>query len=604
MKRNKQLLSGTLLTGVSAALIGVAAPQAIHASGDGKYMTGDFHNHTTCSDGATSVRTLIDESTLTYDLDWFSQAGHGGGYIRDCRISDPEYDGPQSGDGDYWVNTIGEENLKGDESFSGFTAPDGEERQVMWRWQNIQEYNYPEIYKASQEIGKPVYQGLEWIVPGHEHASTAVVAGQYTESGEQGNADAMAQFEYLFDRADNDLSEGGGQGWTGKIPNVVDDEPVVGDEGHAKTVAGVEWMRDNHPDSSYVVPAHLERAGAFDPNDNRGWNIEHLRDMNNAAPDVAFGFESQPGHQAQPNRGGYNTLRAFGGTYGGTGYYAAKVGGMWDALLGEGRKWWFFASSDWHNRGEFGPFEKASTNDFWPGEYQKDYVYIVENNPNDPAQDIVDGLRSGNSYVVMGDLIDRLRFKACANSECADMGETLAVHPGDTVTIRIQVRDPDGANHSPYTFNNPSLAQLDIHQPINKPQLDHVDLIAGDVTGIIEPDDAAYRTPVHPSTHIMATFNDTNWISDGRVKHITYEITAERSMYFRLRGTNMPYGTPGETDKDGNPLADYITTQTVSYVDPDTNEEKALDMDVEAWTDLWFYSNPIFIEVPEEEDSV
>ncbi len=76
---------------------------------------------------------------------------------------------------------------------------------------------------------------------------------------------------------------------------------------------------------------------------------------------VAFGFETQPGHGASDARGEYTVRRnsfgttrvdSVGGTtYGGTGVYGAQVGGVWDALLGEGRNFWFFASSDWHNRG-------------------------------------------------------------------------------------------------------------------------------------------------------------------------------------------------------------------------------------------------------------
>ncbi len=51
-----------------------------------------------------------------------------------------------------------------------------------------------------------------------------------------------------------------------------------------KTVEAMKWMAQKHPDGSYYVPAHLERAGPFNPNGNNGFNIEHLRNLNNAAP--------------------------------------------------------------------------------------------------------------------------------------------------------------------------------------------------------------------------------------------------------------------------------------------------------------------------------
>ena len=79
------------------------------------------------------------------------------------------------------------------------------------------------------------------------------------------------------------------------------------------------------------MPAHLERAGQFNPDGNNGFNVEHLRDFNNAAPTVAFGMETQPGHGASDGRGEYFPLRnniggvqtdSVGGTtFGGTGVY-------------------------------------------------------------------------------------------------------------------------------------------------------------------------------------------------------------------------------------------------------------------------------------------
>jgi len=52
-----------------------------------------------------------------------------------------------------------------------------------------------------------------------------------------------------------------------------------------------------------------------------------------------------------------------GGTFGGTGFYIAKVGGLWDALSAKGRKFFNFASSDCHGHWSTGG------SDFWPGEF-------------------------------------------------------------------------------------------------------------------------------------------------------------------------------------------------------------------------------------------
>jgi hypothetical protein len=596
----------------------ILLPRAVSADEvQGGYGAGDFHNHTTGTDGSTSPNVIVNESSLTYDLDWFAQSGHGGAYQRDLRFSDPEYDGPFSGEGNYWEDTVGLEGIKGDPTYTsgwGCSERPSGVCQEMWRWQSLQEFSYPIVFTTGKLTGKPVWQGFEWIVPGHEHCSVATIAGQFPQSGFPGNADALAQFEYCFDRADFDTSRGEDNAWScetgvleldqyidpdsGKIPSTYGDLPG----GHTKAVAAVTWLQNYYPDMSYTVFAHIERDGVYDPDGNEGYDIEHFRDFNNAGPDVAFGFEAQPGHQAQHNRG-FGTS-AFGGTKGGTGVYSANLGGLWDALLGEGRNWWFFASSDWHNRGAFGPFAAETTNDFWPGEYQKDYVYLE--NAEDPSpQDILDALRSGNSFVADGDLIDQLEFVACYGGQCATMGETLNV-PGERgkIWVEIVVRDPVGANNCPYAFSNPSLAQIGLAQPINEPVLDHVDLIAGAVTGKVDPDDPEYTLAVNPSTRVVVSYDSSNWVAEADgVKRMVYAIDVddleEDGLYLRLRGTNMLPNTPNETDAGGNPLFDSLS-DNIPCPDCPPHTVGVLDYDVEAWADLWFYSNPIFVQLDED----
>ena len=139
---------------------------------------------------------------------------------------------------------------------------------------------------------------------------------------------------------------------------------------------------------------------------------------------TAFGMETQPGHGASANRGEYQVLRnningvqtdSVGGTtFGGTGVYGGIIGGVWDAMLGEGRNFWFFASSDWHNRGNFGPDDRRTTQDFFPGEYQRNYTLVRNGSDKLRPQTIVNGLRTGNSFATGGQIIDRLGFVACA----------------------------------------------------------------------------------------------------------------------------------------------------------------------------------------------
>ncbi len=713
----------------------VGAPVTAAAGNlEGTYVAGDFHNHTTCSDGSISMQKLVkkvtDRTETPWGLDWFVQAGHGGSGNRNCTLVEdaslatPAYpvvtaaDGVTvQGPGTTWQNTNPAVTPKGLVSGS---SPN----QVMWRWQSIQEFQYPLIEYFNAYLNKPLFVGVETVVPGHEHTSMSVITGQVPKTIDEqtlpttpgynalGNATALAKWEYCFDRNDTDTSRGNtavnsgvGNNWDCSVPgsaNAADPSwnataqkliPASGAgsgiRGDAKSVESVKWMALNHPDSSYYVPAHLERAGPFNPDGNNGFNVENLRNFNNAAPSVAFGMETQPGHGASDARGEYTVHRnniggvnvdSVGGTtYGGTGVYGAQVGGVWDALLGEGRNFWFFASSDWHNRGMFGPDDRRSTQDFYPGEYQRTYV-MVRNGKKDKLgpQSVVDGLRSGNAFASSGQLIDRLAFVACLSSpgggkeasvtqlainiakknasvdrnDCATMGERLQVPPGRDVIVAVVARDPGGTSFSPYTFENPSLLQVGIHQALNQPVLDHVDVVNGLVTGLRTPGTADYagawpanwisnpnmdnvpEAAKNTSAAVIKTFamaGGPTVPSDSEYKVMTFRISAvAASQYVRLRGSNLPASVPFETDANGNPLADLSTN--AAAVNPSvsggldgkpaganlkipctavgTTEfdgcpshlgtvggQKYVSYDVAAWSDLWFYSNPIYLEV-------
>ncbi|MDB5819386.1 MAG: hypothetical protein JWQ11_3026 [Rhizobacter sp.] len=710
----------------------------------GQYMAGDFHNHTTCSDGSISMQKLVkkvtDRTDTPWGLDWFVQAGHGGSGNRNCTLAEdetlatPAYPlvvsptGARQGPTTTWQNTNPPVRPKG-------LANGASPNQAMWRWQSIQELQYPLIEYLSAFKGVPLFVGIESMVAGHEHGTMSVITGQMPASlanvalpptagyNPLGNATALAQWEYCFDRGDTDTSRGNatiggavGNHWDCAVPgsaNAGDASwnetarklmPVgtigVGTRGHSKTVEGLKWMVANHPDGSYYVPAHLERGGPFNPDGNNGYNIEHLRDFNNAAPRVAFGFETQPGHHASAARGDYGARRndiggvptdSVGGTtYGGTGVYGAQIGGVWDALLGEGRNWWFFASSDWHNRGSFGPDDRRSTQDFYPGEYQRTSVLARNGSARLSPQTIVDALRSGNAYSTTGQLIDRLAFVACASypgraarsnaavealataaathntdtdvNGCATMGEKLVVRKGAEIVVSIVVRDPAGKNYSPYSFPNPSLLQVGIHQPLDEPALDHIDLIRGMVSGYRTPGTAGYAgewprntswlkddgttadlsavpaAAKNTTAAVIKTFSATDtvpWARAASSLHnkefikMTYRVPAvAASQYLRLRGTNLPASVPYETDPSGNPLPDVFTnasnpdrlrikcTTTAadmpavgatytgtaiagcpSHLPTNAAGDKMVAYDVAAWSDLWFYSNPIFVEV-------
>ncbi|WP_377155974.1 hypothetical protein ACFJIX_27895 [Roseateles sp. UC29_93] len=721
----------------SLSLTTAPAPAAAAGKTPGRYVSGDFHNHTTCSDGSISMQKLVkkvtDKQDTPWGLDWFVQAGHGGNGNRNCTLvedaslSTPAYPFVQGqGPTTTWSASIGAAAIKGD---NGGVGGNGN----MWRWQSIQEFQYPLLEYLSVAKNLPLFIGMESVVAGHEHSSMSIVTGQMPNGIDAtqlpasgsfaalGNADALAQWSYCFDRGDTDRSRGNvtgsnvGNNWNCAVPGSNSQADVswnaqaqklmpasgagVGTRGHLKTVEALKWMAQNHATASYYVPAHLERAGPFYADGNQGFNVEHLRNFNNAAPGIAFGFESQPGHGASANRGEYQVNRntfgsekvdSVGGTtFGGTGVYAGVVGGVWDALLGEGRNFWFFASSDWHNRGSFGPDDRRSTQDFYPGEYQRTYAMVRNGTDKLRPQAIVNGLRSGNAWSTTGQLIDRLAVVVCASyagpgarssasveqlalnaatgntdtdvAGCATMGEKLVVRPGAELVVAVAVRDPAGTNYSPYSFPNPSLKQVGIEQPINQPVLDHIDLIRGLVSGYRAPGSADYAGEWPRNTNWLRTDGTTTGLANvpAAAKNTTAAVirsfngagsspwvkvisgadstqflkmstripAVTTSQYVRLRGSNLPASVPFETDGSGNPLADLYTnandssklriacttvgtnvpangaTYTGTTIDgcpnhlPTVGGVKYVAYDVAAWSDLWFYSNPVYIEV-------
>jgi hypothetical protein len=318
---------------------------------------------------------------------------------------------------------------------------------------------------------------------------------------------------------------------------------------HTDAIAGAKWLQDNYKYSSYFILNHPSRKLKY--------SVADIRDFNNAAPDVFFGMEGFPGHQKEIERGGYTNITDLKAeTYGGADYMTSQIGGLWDSLLGEGRKFWIFVNSDFHDNAEDG--------DFWPGEYAKSYTYVTNFN----SQGIVNGLRSGNSFAVQGDLINALDFKIKnRKNQVANMGSNLILKNKkyNNITITIKFKSPEKNN------NNDSV------------NVDHIDLIAGYVTRKAEPGTLEYYKSTNSSTKVMETFTSKDWNVVNGWNVINYNIeNLDKEMYFRLRGTNLAPNTTNETDSSGNPLADKLFG--------DNNSTKA-------YADLWFYSNPIFVSL-------
>lgn len=292
-----------------------------------------------------------------------------------------------------------------------------------------------------------------------------------------------------------------------------------------------------------VIAHHPSRSGAA-PGEYGLTTPSELRDWNDAAPEVAVGMEGAPGHQAiairrdgslNPNgpRGGYGRAP----TMGGFDQMTARVGGFWDAMLGEGRHWWITANSDSHRNWREGGA------DFWPGEYSKTWVWAA------PTHDaVLEGLRSGRVFVSLGDLVTGLFVTVRGAGAEAGIGGTLEIPATGPVEVEIRWLDPETPNSHG-----------------DRPGVSRVDLILGQVTGPV----ADRTSDRNPTARVAARFDSRQWRQEGAWRSVTWRMDrVEGDLYLRVRGTN------------GRELEPTL--------DPRGEDP---------WSDLWFYSNPVFVKV-------
>ncbi|WP_374470207.1 phosphoesterase [Phenylobacterium sp.] len=380
---------------------------------------------------------------------------------------------------------------------------------------------YPELLKARREApGLILFFGMELNAPGADHASLII---PHTPA----EREVLFDIERRFDKREP---------WPENSAR--DAEPLMLDAlKHMRTLPAPPVVIANHPSRSATA---MGVYGLDTPAELRGWN--------DTAPTVAVGMEGAPGHQAStlkkdgsrdPNgfRGGYSKAP----TLGGFDQMTALLGGFWDSMLGEGRRWWVTSTSDSHRHYTDGG------NDFWPGEYSKTYVKAAKTHA-----DILDGLRNGRVFVTTGDLVSSVDVTARLVGRAAplaEIGGKLSVPKGADVQVVIRVRDPAGANYADHT-----------------PEVARVDLIRGEVAGPAA-DPGVDR---NPTTRVEARFTPGSWARDGEVLSMAYvlrNVTADG--YVRVRGAS-----------NGAELEPAIDT---AGEDP--------------WSDLWFYANPIFLDV-------
>jgi hypothetical protein len=389
------------------------------------------------------------------------------------------------------------------------------------------DYAYPELLQSRAAVPEVIqFFGMELNTPAADHSSVVIPYGP-------DEAERLRDIEFNFDSREMfPSSEARNQ------PSAM--------------ISALEFMNQQTPKP--VLFAHHPSRSATAIGEYGLTTPQEFRSWNDVAPQVAIGMEGAPGHQASSlsrpklgvapapetiardiGRGAYGKSP----TMGGFDQMTAQVGGLWDSLLGEGRRWWITATSDSHVHYTEGGI------DFWPGEYSKTYVYADKT-----PESIISSLRAGKIFVTTGDLISELdvSVKADGAQAKATMGETLTTKAGKDIDVTIRFKDDRASDGK--TMG---------------PRVARVDLIRGEVTGAV----ADKSVDRNPTTRVEARFTPSHWSQVGDHTVITYRIrNVTKNEYIRVRGTNTAELEPQPDPKGEDP-----------------------------WSDLWFYSNPIFLSV-------
>ena len=528
---------------------------------EGKWMTGEYHTHTGQSKDATSAFM-----SLTNVL---AAAFRNDEVLRDEANSAARFDNIRYGDAFDFLGLA--DHLR--QSYNGVDGQGtGQYNTAFYVAVQTQIRELEKLQVKGEYTDKLLNTGFEWDMPGLDHASVGVL----DENGEA-SVSGIHAFEWLY------ASQGSGDDpislfTLDEKSDDMDEQAVYGDrqhDGQAETAYdAVAWLEENYP-GSYALPNHPSRH-----NGGSGEvTIENLRRLNDAAPSVVFGFEGMPGNQMSGS--GRCELPA-DAIRNGADEMISITGGVWDALLSEGRRFYNFANSDFHFKVSA---DEQYSSGYWASEYSANQVWVE---PGDDGQftfsDVVEGMRSGNAYSVYGNLISDLSFTvSAADGSTATMGGELNVDEGDQLTVTVRFKAGNTNNYETL-FGTDTGISVD-----NTPELDHVDLIMGHVTGRV--DASRYGSTDNTDASIVHTFTReelSQALGEDGYYTLAFPMEADSDLYFRLRGT-----TVSQVDENGDPLSDADNS---GISDNHTRFDTVNDSN---YASLCFYANPVWVNVEE-----
>ncbi|MEU0673761.1 PHP domain-containing protein [Streptomyces sp. NPDC006172] len=435
---------------------------------------------------------------------------------------------------------------------------------------------HQEILKARAENPRQlIFQGLEWYIPAAEHCTVFAAPGPH-------EVDVLTRFELAYDGKLLKYTDGAAGN-----PNTARNE--------AHAVKGIKWLaeqrRTGYVDDVLVLANHPMRLGIDSPHEMRNWR--------DAAPEIMIGMEGAPGAQGggipgwegpESQRGEYTnkpSADSWAGypqnayvLYGGFDWMTATVGGMWDAMLAEGKLFTVTTNSDVHRvvfdtwkNGDWPPgttFDDTGRlpdpvntgspqpgGDFWPGQFSRTHVGVTRYG----YRSVMAGLRAGRVWLDHGHLLDGLEVRltrAGDRGRGVTLGGRLRVRRGEKLTLNITVT----------TASRPNPHGI-------LPELAHVDMIRG-----------AVRGPVADRDDWRAPDSRVAWSKDVSGRKGTYTLrvplsVGEESFYVRLRGSD------GKRNGTGCLGASVDPHGPIPHPPGDGDP----------WQDTWFYSNPVFVDV-------
>ncbi len=412
------------------------------------------------------------------------------------------------------------------------------------------------IQQERDARGMLIFQGLEWYIPAAEHASVLIAPGA-------DDIRILRAFELAWDGKLN--------GW-----DKPQDDAQAAEYGRRATEA-VAWLGAQKAagaiGDAVVLANHPMRLGIDSPHEIRAWR------------------DADPAYRP----------------YGGFDWATATVGGLWDALLAEDRPFWITSNSDNHltvkdtwRIGDYPTGEPYASlpsefdrwavrgmrpdpidtgvpqggSDFWPGHFSRLHTGVTTRS----YAGVLEAMRLGRMWVDHGHLLSGLDVRVGATMPGKGTGRGKGNGggwgnaAGTTVTLGGRLTAKRGQD---VVVTITVTATEDVNAAGILPQLAHVDVIAGPLTGPSSDADAMRA----PETRVVRQFDTTGRRGTFTLTHVFERV--DRPFYLRLRGS------------DGNRHgAGYYGAS----VDP-AGPQRHGDGEGDPWKDTWFYANPVFVDV-------